>query len=94
MSNTVVLINNLCSHVLNRPFLTHLQFLTTSSSVQHQQHQRQQAALAAAAASVGLPAGLLPGMLSGLTTPSGLKEEHNQNGTSVAVSSSLNRQLR
>ncbi|KAH9279486.1 Protein couch potato [Echinococcus granulosus] len=62
------------------------QFLAANSSVQQQQQQqRQQAALAAAAASVGLPAGLLPGMLSGLTTPSGLKEEHNQNGTSVAM---------
>ncbi|VDM18298.1 unnamed protein product [Hydatigera taeniaeformis] len=71
------------------------QFLATNPSVQQQhqqqqQHQRQQAALAAAAASVGLPAGLLPGVLSGLTTPSGLKEEHNQNGTSVAVGSPLN----
>lgn len=64
------------------------QFIVANSAVQqHQQNQQrqQQAAFVAAAASVGLPAGLLPGMLSGLATSSALKEDHNQNGSSVAM---------
>ncbi|KAM7534266.1 hypothetical protein Aperf_G00000104781 [Anoplocephala perfoliata] len=62
------------------------QFITANPAVQqHQNQQRHQAAFAAAAASVGLPAGLLPGMLSGLATPSVLKEDHNKNGSSVAM---------
>ncbi|VUZ39704.1 unnamed protein product, partial [Hymenolepis diminuta] len=64
------------------------QFMAANNAVQqHQQNQQrqQQAAFAAAAASVGLPAGLLPGMLSGLATSSTLKDDHNQNGSSVAM---------
>ncbi|KAM3188252.1 hypothetical protein ACTXT7_000651 [Hymenolepis weldensis] len=64
------------------------QFMAANNAVQqHQQNQQrqQQAAFVAAAASVGLPAGLLPGMLSGLATSSTLKDDHNQNGSSVAM---------